>query len=133
MYQVVGMTGPRGERGATLIGLLFWAVLLVLVAVLTAKIFPVYYEYWSVITAVRSQAQSTDSVASDKDVRDSLLKRFEVADVDHVEPEDIQVERDSENNLVIRVSYGRKVKLFGNMSACFDFSTQASTRQVDGT
>lgn len=121
------------ERGTTLIGLLAWGVVLVVFTVLAAKILPIYYEYWSVLNAVKAQAQSTDAQASERDVREALLKRLEVADVTHVESEDIQIERDSGNNLLIRVAYERRVHLFGNMSGCFDFTTQSQGMQVEGT
>lgn len=121
------------ERGTTLVGLLAWGVVLIFFTVLAAKILPIYYEYWSVLNAVKAQAQSTDAQASKRDVRESLLKRLEVADVTHVESDDIQIERDSGNNLHIKVAYERRVHLFGNMSGCFDFKTQSQGMQVEGT
>ncbi|MEK8090904.1 DUF4845 domain-containing protein [Thermithiobacillus plumbiphilus] len=119
------------EHGTTLVGLLAWGVVLVAFTVLAAKILPVYYEYWSVVNAVKAQAQSTDARASERDVREALLKRLEVADVTHVESDDIQIERDSGNNPRIRVAYERRVHLFGNMSGCFDFTTQSQGMQVE--
>lgn len=123
----------RGEQGITLIGLLLWAVVVVFVLLLTAKIFPVYYDYWSVVTAVKSQAQNADANASDKDIRDALLKRLDVAGVKDISPEDISIERDQQNNELIRVEYQRKVKLIGNVSMLFDFETHANASQAQGT
>lgn len=121
------------ERGTTLVGLLAWGIVLVVFTIMVAKILPVYYEYWSVLNAVKAQAQSTDAQASERDVREALLKRLQVADVTHVGSDDIQIERDAGNNLRIRVAYDRRVHLFGNMSGCFDFTTQSKGMQVEGT
>lgn len=127
-----GVPGRQREQGISLIGLLLWAVVLVFLVLLAAKIIPVYYDYWSVVTAVKAQAQNTDNLASDMDVKDALLKRLDVADVKNIDPSEISIDRDQQNNTVLRVDYQRKVKLFGNMSACFDFHTQSRISQVPG-
>lgn len=123
--------GEMQERGTTLVGLLAWSIVLVMLTVMIAKILPVYYEYWSVLNAVKTQAQSTAAQASERDVREAMMKRFDVADVTNVKASDIQVEHDAGNNLLIKVAYERRVHLFGNMSACFDFTAQSEGRQVE--
>lgn len=45
-------TSPRRQSGVTLIGLLFWAVLISSVALLAMKVFPAVSEYRTILTMV---------------------------------------------------------------------------------
>ena len=122
----------RREAGMAAISLLFWAMILVLGTVVVIKIIPVYYEYWSIVNAVKAQSQSTDAVARSKEIREALMKRLDVADVRDIKPDEILIERDQQNNVNIEVIYARKVKIMANVSLCFDFDAKASGQAVGG-
>lgn len=120
----------RRDAGISSITLIFWLMVLVIGTVAVIKVTPVYYEYWSLVSAVKSQAQNTDAMARSREVRESLMKRLDVADIREIEPDEIYIERDEQNNVKIEVKYTRKVKIIGNVSLSFDFDVHASGTQV---
>lgn len=120
----------RRDAGIASITLIFWALVLIVSTVAVIKVTPVYYEYWSIVSAVKSQAQNTDAMARSREIRESLIKRFEVADIREIAPDEIFIERDQQNNVLIEVKYARKVKIMGNVSLCFDFDVRSSGTQA---
>ena len=58
------------------------------------------------------------------------MKRLDVADIHEIDPDEIYIERDNQDNVKIDVKYTRKVKIIGNVSLSFDFDVSASGAQA---
>lgn len=112
----------KKQRGITLFGMLLVAVLVVLAVIVAAKLVPSYIEYWSVKKVLATMANDPEAQnMAPPQLRDSFAKRATIADISSVGGKDLNISREG-GQLVIGVDYSKKIPLFGNMSACLDFS-----------
>jgi len=113
------------QRGLTMIGFLFVAVMLVFVAMLAMKLVPAYIEYFSVKKVLSSMGQESDIKSkSNAEIRTDFANRASVAYVTVVKPEDLSVDRRG-GTPVISANYTFRTKLFGNISLVADFSASS--------
>ena len=113
------------QRGLTMFGFLFVAVVLVLVAMLAMKLVPAYIEYFSVKKVLATMGQESDIRSKyNAEIRDDFSRRAGVAYVTVVKPEDLSVDRSS-GTPVITADYTFRTKLFGNISLVVDFSASS--------
>ncbi len=102
---------PGRQRGISLFGLLFWAVLLSFVGVVAAKVFPTVLEYTTVKRIVHKIAQ--DNPATVPAVRAEFDKAKQVEyGIESVGSQDLVVTKDNEK-LVISFAYDKQIELFG--------------------
>ena len=102
---------PRAQRGISLIGLLFWAVVLAFVGITTAKVLPTVLEYFTIKRVIHRIAQ--DNPATVPAVRAAFDKAKTVEySVDSVSSQDLVVTKDNDK-LVISFAYDKQVELFG--------------------
>lgn len=113
------------QRGLTMIGFLFVAVVLVMIAMLAMKLVPAYIEFFSVKKVLASMGQESDLKSkSNADIRNDFIKRANVSYVTVVEPEDLSIDRSS-GAPVITAEYEFRTKLMGNISLIVDFSASS--------
>jgi exopolysaccharide biosynthesis protein len=113
------------QRGLSMIGFLFVAMVLVFIAMLAMKLVPAYIEYFSVKKILSTMGQESDLKSqSNADIRTSFSKRANVGYVTAVKPEDLTVDRSS-GTPVISVDYEFRTKLVGNVSLVVDFSASS--------
>ena len=114
------------QQGLTLTGVLFWGVLLALVAVTGFKLVPEYVTYYKVLAATKAAANDA-SGRDPTEIREVFWKRLEVDHVRIVTPEDLQIAR-QDNSVVLSFAYERKVPLVYNISFLLDFQGTARGR-----
>jgi len=113
------------QRGLSMIGFLFVAVVLVMIAMLAMKLVPAYIEYFSVKKILATMGQEPDLKSkSNADIRNDFVKRAEIGYVTVVKPEDIVVDRHGAVP-VISTDYTFRTKLVGNVSLVVDFSASS--------
>ena len=117
------------QRGVTLSGFIFFAVLGIIVAVFAMRVVPAYIEYWSVKKVLATMANEPNfkdmTVA---EIRKSFARRAQIDDIGSVTANDLDIERDGDH-LVVSVKYQRKVHMAAQISACMDFEASVdSTR-----
>jgi hypothetical protein len=113
------------QRGLSMIGFLFVAMVLVFIAMLAMKLVPAYIEYFSVKEILGNMGKASDLKSqSNADIRNSFIKRANVGYVTAVKPEDLTVDRSS-GTPVISVDYEFRTKLVGNVSLVVDFSASS--------
>jgi hypothetical protein len=116
------------QRGATVVGMIFIAGLVVAGAILAAKLVPAYLEYMAVKKILNSMATSGDlKTMSPKGVQDSFFKRADIDNIRSVKPEDITIAREG-SQMSVTVDYSIKVPVVANVSACMDFSASTSAQ-----
>ncbi|MEZ5465129.1 MAG: DUF4845 domain-containing protein [Lysobacteraceae bacterium] len=93
----------RYHRGMTLIGFIFVLIVAGFFAFLIMRLFPVYSEYYSVVTDMKGvQAEPGVATMSPAKVRELLNRRFYVSYVKSVKPENIKIERRDGYNLTVK-------------------------------
>lgn len=113
------------QRGLTMIGFLFVAFVLVMVAMLGMKLVPAYIEFFSVKKILAAMGQESDLKSqSNGDIRTSFSKRANVSYVTVVKPEDLSITR-PDGVPVISVKYEFRTPLVGNVSLVVDFSASS--------
>jgi predicted membrane protein len=114
------------QRGLSMIGFLFVAVVLVFVAMLAMKLVPAYIEFFSVKKILATMGQESEIRSkSNADIRSDFVKRANVSYVTVVKPEDLTIDRSS-GVPVISADYEFRTKLFGNASLVVDFSASTN-------
>lgn len=115
----------KKQKGVSLSGLMFWGVIVAMVALVVIKIAPSAIEFYKVrkdITAVAQQAKGDMTVA---DVRKAYAKYQEIDHISDVRPEDLDITKEG-NQIVISVAYEKKIPLFGPASLLIEY--QASSQ-----
>ncbi len=113
------------QRGLTMSGFLFVAVVLVMLAMVAMKLVPAYIEYFSVKKILSTMGQESDLKSkSNADLRADFARRANVGYVTVVKPEDIAVDRHGAVP-VISADYSFRTKLVGNVSLVVDFSASS--------
>jgi hypothetical protein len=110
------------QHGLTMIGFLFVAFMLVLVAMLAMKLVPAYIEFYSVKEILATMGHETDLRSkSNREIRTDFSGRANASYVSVVKPDDLSISRQG-GVPVISVDYQYRTKLIGNVSLVVDFS-----------
>ncbi|MFZ3040312.1 MAG: DUF4845 domain-containing protein [Thiobacillus sp.] len=111
-----------------MIGFLFVAAVLVMIAMLAMKLVPAYIEYFSVKKILATMGQEPDLRSkSNGELRSDFAKRANTGYVTVVKPEHLTIDR-SGGTPVISADYEFRTKLFGNVSLVVDFSASTDPR-----
>ena len=118
-------TLKQSQRGLTMFGFLFVAIVLVAIAMLAMKLVPAYIEFFSVKQILTSMGEGSEIKSmSNGDIRKDFSKRAGAGYVTVVKPEDLSVDR-SGGVPVVTAEYEYRTKLLGNVSLVVDFSASS--------
>jgi len=114
------------QRGLSMIGFLFVAAVLVMIAMLAMKLVPAYIEFFSVKKILATMGQESDFRSkSNAELRSNFASRANVGYVTVVKPENLTIDR-SGGVPVVSADYEFRTKLFGNASLVVDFSASTN-------
>ena len=116
----------KKQKGITFVGMLLVGGLIGFFALIGMKIAPSYIEYMSVKKVI--EAMSVDSEIQNmsvKEIRNSFNNRANIAYVTVIKGEDLEISKEDGSTVVI-AQYAVKTPLFGNLSACMDFTASTS-------
>jgi uncharacterized membrane protein len=109
------------QRGLTMFGFLFVAIVLVFVAMLAMKLVPAYIEFFSVKKMLLTMGQeATFRSKSNGDIRKDFSNKLAAGYVKVVGADDLEIDRSS-GTPVVSVTYEYRTKLVGNVSLVVDF------------
>ena len=101
------------QRGVTLSGLLFWGIVLALVAVMGMKVAPEYVTYFKILKASKAVA-SQSSGKTVPEIRAAFGKYMDVEHVSTITPADLDISKEG-GEIVIAFSYEKRIHLFYNV------------------
>ncbi|MFN3543895.1 MAG: DUF4845 domain-containing protein [Thiobacillus sp.] len=114
------------QRGLSMLGFLFVAIVLVAVAMLAMKLVPAYVEFFSVKKILNAMAQDPEMKdKSNAELRNDFSRRASVDYVSVVKPEDLRIERQG-GVPVISVEYEFRTPLVANISLVIDFNASSN-------
>jgi len=116
---------PKSQRGMTGISIMMILALAGFVLAMAFKLFPFYLEGFKVNSTLKGL--TTDSRvegASDREVKDLILKKLQVDDVDSVTSEHIKFDSSSKKRMV-SIEYEARVHMVGNLDAVVVFGDNA--------
>ncbi len=105
---------PHAQRGITLVGVLIGAALIAFFVYSGAKLTPVYLENFSVKSSLKSLASEDEKAGNVREIRDHLMRRLSINNVQNVKPEHITV-RIEGNRRIVSVDYEVRTRFYGNL------------------
>jgi hypothetical protein len=98
------------HRGVTLIGLLFWAIVVAFVALIIVRVLPTINEYSTIQRAVQQIAKASPSTVAEARAAFDKQKEIEYS-ISSIGGKDLQVTKENEK-VVIRFAYDKEVPIF---------------------
>lgn len=103
------LTGP--ERGITLIGLLFWAILISMGALLTLRVVPTVNEFYTLKRAVAKVATTGGNTVPEIRAAFDRYKDVEYA-ITSVSGKDLEITKEGER-IVVSFAYDKQIEILG--------------------
>ncbi len=116
---------PRGQSGLSMVGFIGLAMIVGFGVLLGMKLVPVYVEYFSVRNILTNIVNDRElQGAQIKELRNSFIRRAQIADVTNVKGSDLDISRDG-GVLTLSTSYSVKVPVADHLNLCMDFHVAA--------
>ena len=100
----------RRQRGVTMLGLLFWAVLVCAAAVVVIKVFPVVVEYQTITRMVDKLAREGGSTVPEIRMSFDRFKTVEYG-IESITARDLEISKE-DDKVVISFAYDKEIELF---------------------
>jgi hypothetical protein len=118
----------RAQTGLTLSGFLLWSIVVLGALLLGFKLFPAYYEYYSIKRTFNVIVKDDMLRSLTKlDVESSFVRRATMENIQALGPRDLSITKEG-GDWVIEAQYSVQVPLFGNLSACMDFAPRSEKK-----
>ena len=114
------------QRGVALSGLIFWGIIIAVVAMLGIKVAPEVIDYYKIKKSVKSTALNA-SGKTVPEIRSAYDKYAEVEHIKTITPADLDISKEG-NDVVIAFAYEKRIPLFYNVSLLIDFEGSSSGR-----
>ena len=102
-------TGPQRQRGITLFGLLFWAIVVGFGALLIMRVLPTMNEYFTIQKAVKKIA--TDGGNTVPEIRSAFEKQKEIEySIQSIGGKDLVITKENDK-VVISFAYDKEIEL----------------------
>jgi Tfp pilus assembly protein PilE len=122
--RIVSIKTPRRQRGLTIIGFLFVAAVVLAAVMLGFRVLPAYVEYYAVEKALKRALDDTANTTA-LDIRKTVERQLNTDYVESVSASDVEVTR-TQNGVVAKAVWQRKLPLVANASLLLDFEASAS-------
>ncbi len=121
------MTPPirsvRRQRGVTLFGLMFWAILIGMGALVALKVLPTVNEFLTIKRAINMVAQS--GAATVPEVRAAFDKQKEIDySISSISGKDLEITKNNDK-LVISFAYDKEIELMGPVYLLLKYQGQS--------
>lgn len=103
--------GQGAQRGITLFGLLFWAVLIAFVALVGMRVSPTVIEYFTIQRVVNKIAKEGGTSVPEIRAAFDRAKSVEYG-ITSVSSSDLDVTKESGDKVVVSFAYDKEVELF---------------------
>ncbi len=125
------MRSKKYQRGMTIWSASFVFGVFAFLIFIAFKVFLPYMEYFKVVKALDSVARTADFASMSKaDITTALARRFDIDNVDTVDPAKSLFLENRGRNRLVRISYEVVTPLFYNVSLLLEFE---HAKEVRGT
>jgi hypothetical protein len=107
----VGSSSRRRQRGITLFGLLFWAILIGAGAYVVLQVFPTVNEYFTIKRTVDKVAASSPTTVAEVRAAFDRQKDIEYA-ISTISGKDLEITKVNDK-IVISFAYNKEIPLYG--------------------
>ena len=102
---------PRRQRGLTLFGLLFWAIVVGAVAYLVLRVFPTVNEYLTIKRTIDKVASSSPATVAEARAAFERQKDIEYS-ISSIGGKDLEVTKENDK-IVIGFAYDKEIPIYG--------------------
>lgn len=113
------------QKGVSLSGLMFWGVIIAMVALVVIKIAPSAIEYWKIRKGVANVAQQAKADSTVPELRRAYAKQAEIDHTSDIKPEDLEITKEG-NQIVMSFAYEKRIPLFGPVSLLIDYQASSA-------
>jgi len=100
---------PQGQRGISLLGLLFWAILIGMLALVALRVLPTVNEYLTIQRTVNKIADQ--GLATVPEIRAAFDRQKDIEySISTISGKDLKITKENEN-IVIRFAYEKEIEL----------------------
>jgi hypothetical protein len=107
-----------GQRGMSMLGILFICVAIVLVAIGALKIVPTYMEFRSIKAAAIAARDGGKTVV---DIQKAFDRYANVNDISTIAGKDLEISKEG-NDIIVAFKYDKKIPLFANVSVLIEYA-----------
>ena len=118
----------KKSKGMTFIGMLFTMAAVIILGILALRITPVYLQHYSVVRALSvlgtmpNQDTSADTDSSEIAIKRSLMKQFEIDNIEDISEANISLAPGHHDTLIVTIQYQVTRPFIGNISLLFKFN-----------
>ena len=113
----------RPQRGITLLGLLFWAIVVGFVALLAVRVLPTLNEFFTIQKAVNKVALEGGTTVPE--IRAAFEKQKDIQySTDAVSAKDLDITKENDR-IVIRFAYDKEIELFAPVYLLIKYEGQS--------
>jgi Domain of unknown function (DUF4845) len=109
LYRSGRLPAGAAQRGVTLIGLLFWAVIIATIALVALKVLPTMNEYFTIQRAVNKVAKEGGTTVPELRTAFDRQKEVEYS-ISSISGKDLEITKENER-IVIKFAYDKEVEL----------------------
>jgi hypothetical protein len=100
---------PQAQRGVSLLGLLFWAILIGMVALVALRVLPTVNEYLTIQRTVNKIADQ--GLSTVPEIRAAFERQKDIEySISTISGKDLKITKENEN-IVIRFAYEKEIEL----------------------
>ena len=105
-----GAGSARRQRGVTLFGLMFWAIIIGFTALIVVRVLPTLNEFFTIRTAIEKVSRSNLTTVGE--IRQAFDKQKEIEfSIQTISGKDLLVTKENDK-VVISFAYGKEIVLF---------------------
>ena len=114
------------QRGVALSGLIFWGIIIALVAILGMKVAPTTIEYYKVLKDAKATVNKVGPDATVAEVRKTFDNFANIDSLDF-KAEQLDISKDS-GKIVASFDYDKRIPLFANVSLVINYKGSTAER-----
>lgn len=122
----IGCRAARRQRGMTLFGLLFWAIVVGAVSYVALRVFPTVNEYLTVKRTIEKVAASSPNTVAEVRAAFERQKDIEYS-ISSISGKDLEVTKENEK-IVIAFAYNKEILLYGSVYLLIKYEGRSSSK-----
>ena len=121
-----GRRAARRQRGMTLFGLMFWAIVIGAVSYVGLRVFPTVNEYLTIKRAIEKVAASSPNTVAEVRAAFERQKDIEYS-ISSISGKDLEVTKENEK-IVIAFAYNKEIPLYGVVYLLIKYEGRSSSK-----
>lgn len=122
----IGRRVARRQRGMTLFGLLFWAIVVGALSYVALRVFPTVNEYLTIKRTIERVAASSPNTVAEVRAAFERQKDIEYS-ISSISGKDLEVTKENEK-LVIAFAYNKEIPLYGSVYLLIKYEGRSSSK-----